>query len=66
MTEQKQDQTKAAPQAQAIELEDAQLEKAQGGAIYMKVDGIVDGTSNIKDGTSNTASKGLVHTGDLT
>jgi hypothetical protein len=56
MTEKNQDQTKAKKQTQAIELEEAQLEQAQGG--------ILDGSSNtrtggkgvkgILDGSSNT------------
>lgn len=53
MTEHKQDQTKAKPQhTQAIELDDAKLEQAQGGAVYMKVDGVAP-TTSIRDGTSN-------------
>jgi hypothetical protein len=56
MTEKKQDQAKVEqqPQTQAIELEDARLEQAQGGAIDMKVDGVDGGgTKGIRDGTSN-------------
>lgn len=52
MTEKKQEQAKPDPQTQAIELEETDLDQAQGG--------IRDGTSNvtgvtksIRDGTSN-------------
>ncbi len=53
MTEKQQEQTGAAQTNQAVEIEDAKLEQAQGGAIYMKVDGVAGSTKGIKDGTSN-------------
>lgn len=58
MTEKRQDRTKVEQQqSQAIELEDTQLEKAQGGVIdgssQMRTGTVKGGTTSIRDGMSN-------------
>jgi len=52
----------AVTQDVAVELEEAKLDQVAGGSRGQPVGGIVDGTSNISDGTSNTATQGIVHT----
>lgn len=46
----------------AVELDESKLDQLAGGGRGNPLGGIVDGTSNISDGTSNTATKGIVHT----
>ena len=59
--QQNQQQDQNSIQPEAVELDDAQLEQANGGAIYMKVDGIVDGTSNASKPGVPSILDGLSH-----